>query len=115
RVLRGRADEESREQIGERRVVLPVAQEAADQIRTPEQRTVERVRGPDHDVVPPAGADGPAVDQELLGREPRQPGLLVDRDRVLAQLSPRVRRMDVHLDYAWIRRDLDAIQLRVRR
>ena len=40
RVLAGRADEEPREQVRQRRMVVPVADQAAQQVRTPQERAV---------------------------------------------------------------------------
>src|SRR5262249_41590597 len=115
RVLRGGADEEPREEIREGWMVLPVGEEAREQVRTPQERAVERMRGADDDVVSAAGADRAAVDQELLGREPAEARLLVERERVLPDLLPGVPRMDVRLDHAGIGRDRDAMETRVRR
>src|SRR5262249_13849784 len=82
RMLRRRADEEAGEEVRERRVVLPVAQQAGEEFGTTEERALERVRAADDDLVAAAGADGAAVDEELLGREPRGACLVVERERV---------------------------------
>ena len=115
RVLRRRPDEEPREQVRERGMVLPVAQQAAEHVRAAQERAVERVRRAHDDLIPAARADGAPVDQELLGAEPGGAGFLVQSLGDLAQLRPGPRRVDVHLDHAGIGRDLHAVQLRVRR
>ena len=81
RMLAGRADEQAREQVRQRRVVVPVAHEAAQQIGPPQERAVGGRRAADDDVVAAAGAGVTAVEHELLGAEPRLPRLLVERRR----------------------------------
>src|SRR5262249_51503933 len=97
RVLRRRPDEEAGEGVRERRVVLPVAEEAAEEVRAAEERAVERMGRAEGDVVPAPRSDGAAVDQELLAREPCEPRLLVERERGLAELVPGVGGMHVRL------------------
>ena len=113
RMLAGRADEHAREQVRQRRMVVPVGDQAAQQVRPPQQRAVARRRPADHDVVAAAGAGVAAVDQELLGAETRLPRFLVERGRVLAQRRPARRRLQVDLDHAGVRRDLDVRQPRI--
>ena len=113
RMLAGRADEHAREQVRQRRMVVPVGDQAAQQIGPPQQRAVVRRRPADHDVVAAAGAGVAAVDQELLGAEARLPRFLVERGRVLAQRRPARRRLQVDLDHAGVRRDLDVHQPRI--
>jgi len=47
-------------------VVLPVADEAAQQVGTAQERTVGDGRGAKYDVVASAGADMPSVEQEFF-------------------------------------------------
>jgi hypothetical protein len=51
RGLAGGADEEPREQIGERRMVVPVADEAGQQIRPAQERAVGGGRPAEHEVI----------------------------------------------------------------
>ena len=73
-----RADEQAREQVRQRRVVVPVGDQAAEQVGPAEERAVGRRRAAEDDVVAAAGAGVPAVEHELLGAQPRLPGLLVE-------------------------------------
>ena len=79
RGLGGRADEEAGEEVGDRRVALPVQDEAAQQVGAAQERAVEGGGAADDDVVAAAGAGVLAVDHELVGAEaalarpPRRP------------------------------------------
>ena len=113
RRLAGRADEHAGEQIRQRRMIQPVADEALEQIGAPQERAVGRRRAAEHDVVAAAGAGVPAVEHELLGAQPAEARLLVQRRRVVDQLAPAARGLHVHLDHAGIGRDLDLLEARV--
>ena len=78
RRLAGRADEQSGEQIRQRRMPLPVKHEAAQQIGPAQERRIRRHRAADHDMIAAAGADMAAVEHELVGAEPGLPRLLVE-------------------------------------
>ena len=67
RRLRGGSDEQPAEEIGERRVVVPVREQAAQQVGAAQERRVGRRRATEHEVVAAAGAGVAAVDHELLG------------------------------------------------
>ena len=69
RRLAGRADEQAGEQVGQRRVALPVQDQALQQVGPAQERAVERRRAADHDMVAAAGAGVAAVDHELVGAE----------------------------------------------
>ncbi len=105
--LAGRADEQAREQIGQGRMVLPVGDQAGQQIRPAQERAVRGAGAADHHVVAAAGADMAAIQHELLGAEPAVPRILVqaggDRDHV----RPAPGRVDVDLEHARIGRHLD--------
>ncbi len=113
RGLAGRADEQAGEQVGDRRVALPVQNEAAQQVRAAQERRIERGGAADDDVVAATGAGVLAVDHELVGAEAALARLVVDgvgdRDAVL----PRGRGMDVDLDDARIGGDADDVHPRV--
>src|SRR5205814_8144696 len=77
RVLAGRADEQSAEQKRQRRVILPVAEQASEQVRAAQNRALRRRRSADHDVVAAAGADVAAIDHEFLSPQAGLAGLFV--------------------------------------
>ena len=79
RRLARRTDEQAREQIRERRMVLPEGDQALEQIGPAQERTVGRRRRADDDVIAAAGAGVPAVEQELLGAEAREARFFVQR------------------------------------
>ena len=110
RRLAGRADEHAREQVRQRRVVLPVGDEALQQVGPAQQRAVGGRRAAQRHVVAAAGAGVAAVEHELLGAEPRLPRFLVQRLGGRDQLVPGRRRMDVDLDDAGIGRDVEHAQ-----
>ena len=114
RRLARRADEQSREQVRQRRVVVPVGDQAAQQIGPAQERAVGRRRAAEHEVVAAAGAGVAAVEHELLGRRGRAClRLLVERRRLLDQLVPVARRLHVHLDHAGVGRDDEVRQPRI--
>ena len=51
-------------------MVLPIGDDAGEQIGTPQEWAVGRRDAAEDDVVAAAGADLSSVDHELLGREP---------------------------------------------
>src|SRR5207248_5242677 len=71
RRLTGGPDEKSREKVRQRRMVLPVGNEALQKIGAPQQWTLRRRRAAERDMVAAAGARVPAVEHEFLGAEPR--------------------------------------------
>ena len=95
RRLARRADEHAREEIRQRRMVLPVGDQAAQQIGPPQERAVGRARAAEHDVVAAARARVPAVEHELLGHEPRVMRVLVetfgDREHLVPARRPAAR------------------------
>ena len=115
RRLAGGADELAGEQVGKRGMVLPVGDDAAEQIGPPQERAVRRREAAEHDVVAAAGADMPAVELELLGAQPDGGGLLVDGAGDVDGVVPGRCRMHVDLDHAGVGRDLDDAEARVER
>ena len=100
--LAGRPDEPPGEQVGQGRVVLPVGEEAAEQVGAAQQRAVGRRRAAEGHVVAAAGAGVGAVEGELLRSEAGLVGLLVDGGDGADQLRPAGRRVDVDLDHAGV-------------
>ncbi len=115
RRLAGRADEQAREQITQARMVVPVGQQAGQQVGPTQERAVGRRRAAEHEVVAAAGAGVASVEHELLARQPRLPGRVVQELGVVDQLVPVVRRMDVDLDHPRVGRHLQHLQTRVAR
>ena len=70
RRLAGRTDKGTRKQIRQRRVVLPVGDQALQQIGPPQQRTVGGCGTAERDVIASAGACVATVEHEFLGAEP---------------------------------------------
>ena len=103
------------EEVRERRVIVPVGDQTAEQIGTPEKRAVCRRRAAQHEVIAPAGARVPAVEHELLGGEACVPCVLVERGRRVDELMPVRGRVHVHFDDARIRRDEEMGQPRIAR
>ncbi len=113
RRLRGRADELPGEQVGQRRMTLPVGEQRDQQVGPAQQRRLGRGPAADGDVVAAAGAAVAAVDGERLGAEPALPGLLVQRGGDRDLLVPAGQRLDVDLDDAGVGGDRQGLQPRV--
>ena len=75
RRLARRSEEQSREQVRQRRVVVPVADQAAQQIGPPQERAVAGRGAAEHEVIAAAGAGVAAVEHELLGSRGRPAAL----------------------------------------
>ena len=100
RGLAGRADEPAGEQVRERRVVLPVGDDAAEQVGPAQKRAVGWRRAAEGQVVAAAGTGVSAVEMERLSPEPGGPRVGVDAGGDVHQLRPRRGRMDVDLEDA---------------
>jgi len=96
-------------------VVVPVADQAAQQVGTPQERRVARCRTTEDEVVAAAGAGVTPVDHELLAGQARLTRRLVEEFAALDQLVPAGRRVDVHLDHARVGSDAEVLQARVQR
>ena len=94
-------------------MVLPVGDQAAQQVGAAQERAVRRRRAADDDVVAAAGAGVAAVEHELLGAEPGLVRVLVEAGGDLHHLLPRAGRLDVDLDDAGIGGDLDDAEARI--
>ena len=101
-MLAGGADEQPGEQIGKRRMVLPVFDHAAQQIGTPQKGTVIRSGSANHQVVAAAGPGVLPIEHELLGAQAALARQFVERGGVFDQCVPAGRGLDVHFDHAWI-------------
>ena len=94
---------------------LPIKNQALEQIGPAQERTVGGVEPAEHDVIAAAGSGVAAVDHELVGAEPAETGVIVERARDVDRLAPGRGRMDIDLDDAGIGRHLDDVQARVGR
>src|SRR6516164_4415209 len=115
RGLAGRADEQPREQVGQRRMPLPVQNQALEQVGSAQERAVGRGRSSQRNVIAAAGADVATVDHELVGAKPAETRFLVERVRELDGLAPIRGGLNIDLDDAGIGRHLDDVQARVGR
>ena len=115
RRLAGGADEHAGEQVGQGRMMLPVGDQAHQQIRPAQAGRVGRAGGAQRDVVAAAGAGVAPVEHEFLGAEARQARLFVKRLGVRHQLRPACRRMNVDFDDAGVGRDAEFLEARVGR
>src|SRR5438874_1786366 len=71
--LAGRPDEHAGKQVRERRMVLPVRNQALQQVGAPQQRTFGRCGAAQRNVVAAAGTGVAAVEHEFLGAEAGSP------------------------------------------
>ena len=115
RRLAGRADEEAGEEIGQRRMVEPVADQAAQQVGPAQEGRVERRRRAEDEVVAAAGTGVAPVEHELLAAQARLAGRVVEMHGALDELAPARAGLDVHLDDAGVGRDAEVRQARIGR
>ncbi len=114
RMLTGRSEEEAREEVRQRRVIVPVAKQAAQQIGPAQERTVGGRGAAEHHVIAAARPGMPAVEHELLSSQPGLVRFFVQRRRVLDDRRPVGRRLQVDFDDARIGRDLQVVEPRIR-
>ena len=91
-------------------MVVPVSQEAAKQVRSPQDRAVRGGRTAEDDVVAAARAGVTAVDHEVFRTQARLPRLLVENRGVIDQLLPVVGRVDIDLEDAGVGSQLEVVQ-----
>ena len=115
RRLRRRTQEQAREQIRQRRMVVPVREQAAQEIRPPQERRILRRRAAEHEVVAAAGADVTAVNHEFLGAQLTAACCVVEERGCFDELVPARARLHVDLDDPGIGRYLEIDQARIRR
>src|SRR5258708_2787697 len=101
------ADEQSTEQKGKGRMILPEAQQASQQIRTTQNWAVRRRETANDHMVSTASSHMSAIHHEFFCAESRQPGFLVNRCRIRYQLIPAFRRMEIDFDHPRIGRDFN--------
>ena len=81
-------------------MIVPVADQAAQQIGPAQNGAVAGRRSAQHDVIAARGACVPAVEHEFLGAQPRLAGLFVKRRRQVNEFRPVAGRLNIHLDDA---------------
>ena len=69
-------------------MVVPIADQTLEQVRTTQERRVEHAGGAHHEMIAAAGAGMFAVNHELLGGEAGELRLLVQEGGVGDQLVP---------------------------
>ena len=113
RRLARRTDEQPGQQVRQRGPIVPVGQQAPQQVGPPQEGTVRRRRSAQHQMIPAARPGVPAVQHEFLRAQPRLARLLVQAHRVLDQFVPAGRRMDVDFDHTRVRGHLEILQTMV--
>jgi hypothetical protein len=88
RMLAGRPDEESRKEIGKRRVILPEADQTAQQIGTPQECAVFRSEASDNYVIAAPGAGRAAIEEKFLGSQARLAGQVVEFGGIFHKFLP---------------------------
>ncbi len=94
-------------------MVVPVRQQAAQQVRPAQEGRVGARGGAENEVITPAGPGVAPVQHELLGGETAFPCGVVEMRRPLDELIPARRRVNVHLDHARVRRHSKTVQARI--
>ena len=64
--LARRADEQAGEEIGQRRMIVPVTDQAAQQVGAAQERRIERGQRAEYKMIAATGAGMAAVEHELL-------------------------------------------------
>jgi hypothetical protein len=108
--LAGRADEHPAEQIGQCRMVVPISDQAAEQIGAAQQRRIRGSRAAEDNMIAAARAGVPAVEHELFRSEPTEMSFFVQSRRALDQFIPGCGGLGVHFNHTGIGRDLDLIE-----
>ena len=108
--LTGRADKHSGKEVGESGVVLPIGNQAAQQIGPPQHRTVGRRFSAQGDVVATTGACVTTVLHELFRAETTLSGFFVEPGGILNQLRPAFGWMDIDFDDTGVGCDGQAFQ-----
>ena len=96
-------------------MVLPIGDKARQQVGAAQQRAVRRGRATECDVVATAGTGVAAIEHEFFCPEPRLARFVVECVDDGNKFSPRRGRMDVDLDDAGIRRNVEELHSRIAR
>ena len=103
RRLAGRPDEKTGKEIGKTRVVVPVGDQAAQQIGTAQEGRIVRRRAAENEVIAAAGSGMAPVDHELLAGQTRDMGGIVEVGGLVDQLVPAFCGVDVPVSYTHLR------------
>ncbi len=109
------ADKQPGKQVGQRRVVMPVTDQAAQQIRAAQERRILGRGAAEYEVVATAGAGVAPVDHEFFRGQSGLSRLFVEKLGALYQLVPSGGRLHVDLDHTRVRRDPEVAQPRIGR
>ena len=115
RRLAGRPNKCAGKQIRQRRMVLPIGDQAFQQVWASQHRAVFGSSAAQRGVVAATGAGMAAIDHEFFCAKTRQPGFFVQRRHVVDQLLPAGGWVDIDLDHTRIRRDAEQLDARVAR
>jgi hypothetical protein len=96
-------------------MALPIQDQAFEQVGPAQERAVGSGRSSQYDVIAAAGSDVATIDHEFVGAQPTETCLLIKCLRDVDGFAPSRGGMDIDLDDAGIRRDLDDVQSRVGR
>lgn len=107
--LAGGADELVGEEVGKAGMVLPVGDEAAEQVGAAQKGTGGGTVAADRDVCAAAGADGVFVPVLFAGAEATVCGGFVDGLVDMDKFFPGLGGVDVDFDDAGVRGDLEAL------
>ena len=113
RHLARRSQEHAGEEVGEGRVILPVTDQAAQQIGTTQDRAVDRRRATQDDVVSATSADMTAIEQEFFGAEIAMARFLVKHFGIPDEFRPVGRRLKIDFDDAGVGSDLEILDAEV--
>jgi hypothetical protein len=78
RCLTGRSDKQTGKQIRQRRMIVPESNEAAQQIRTTQKRTVARRRSSQHQMISTTGARVTPVHLEFFSAQSAQASFFIN-------------------------------------
>ena len=98
--LARRSDELPGEQVGKAGMVLPEAQQTAQQIRTSQERTVLGLRRAECHMIAAARAGVPAIEHELLRAQAVLPRLFIKRVHDMREFRPAASRLHIDFDDA---------------
>ena len=95
-------------------MIVPVRNEAAQQIRAAQKGGIPDRRAAEHDVIAATRSDMPAVEHEFLGTQPAFARGIIKMRGARHELIPARARFHIDLDDAGIRRDLEIDEPRIR-